>query len=63
MESQAGGGVGLGIAVHEGDAKFCRREGGSEIDGCGGLTDSAFLIGYRDDFAQDRRRGRKSPER
>ena len=49
-EAQAGGGVGLGIAIYKGDPNLSRSERGSEVDGGGGLADSAFLIGDCDGF-------------
>ena len=50
-ESEATGGIGLGIAVDEEGWEAFEGEGGGEIDGGGGLAYSPFLVDYSDDFA------------
>ena len=41
--------VALRIAIDEQDALFRRGQGGGEVHGGGGLSDSTFLIGNSDD--------------
>ena len=48
-ESEAAGGVGLGVAVDEEGWGLVRRERRGEVDGGGRLADSALLVGDRDD--------------
>lgn len=52
LDSDAGGGVSLGVGINQEDAEFRGGQGCREIDCRGGLTDSAFLIRDRDDSGQ-----------
>ena len=44
LEAEAGGGVGLGVAVDQEDLEAFESEACGEIDGCGGFADSALLV-------------------
>lgn len=49
-EAKRGGGVGLGIEVENGAPNAALGEAGAEIDGSGGLSDAAFLVGDGNDL-------------
>jgi hypothetical protein len=49
-EAEATGGVGLGIAVDEKGWEAFEGDGGGEVDGGGGFTDSALLVDNGDDL-------------
>ncbi len=51
LQSESGGGVGLGIAVHEEDFEFLERQAGGEIDRRGSFADSALLIDDTENLA------------
>ena len=46
---EAAGAIRLCIRIHEQDAHFGHRQGGTQIDGCRGLPDTPLLVGNRDD--------------
>ncbi len=48
VDPQAGGGIALGVAVHQQRAFLENRQGGRQIDRRGGLADAALLVGYAD---------------
>ncbi len=49
---ESDGGVGLRVEIDEQGFFLFQCESGSEIDGCGGFPDAAFLIGNCDDASQ-----------
>jgi hypothetical protein len=51
LKAEAGGGIGLGIAVHQKDFETFESEAGREVDGCRGFADSALLIHYAEYLA------------
>jgi hypothetical protein len=51
LETEAGGAVGLGVAVHQKDFEAFESEAGGQVDGRGGLADSALLIDYAEYLA------------
>ena len=50
FEAEAAGRVGLGIKIKQQHPLAERRQAGGEIDGSGGFSDPAFLVGDRNDF-------------
>ena len=48
-QAEAGGGVGLGVAIDEEGWDAAGGEAGGEVDAGGGLSDSAFLVGDGND--------------
>jgi hypothetical protein len=52
LEAQPARRIGLGIAVHDKSLEALLSEGGTQIDCCSRLTDSALLIGNGDDASQ-----------
>ena len=51
LKTEAGGGIGLGIAVDQEDVEAFQRQTGCEVDGRGGLANSALLIDYAKNLA------------
>ena len=51
LETEAGGGIGLRIAVDEQDLEPLERQAGGKIDGSGGFAHSALLIYDPDDLS------------
>src|SRR6266567_2020645 len=51
-ETYGRSGIGLGIAVDEKGGLFGNSEAGSQVHGCGGLSDPALLICYGDNSSQ-----------
>src|SRR6266567_448142 len=51
-ETYGRSGIGLGIAVDEKRGLFGNSEAGSQVHGCGGLSDPALLICYGDNSSQ-----------
>src|SRR6266581_2905450 len=51
-ETYGRSGIGLGIAVDEKGGLFGNSEAGSQVHGCGGLSDPALLICYSDNSSQ-----------
>ena len=51
LKTEAGGAIGLGIAVDEEDLEAFESEAGGEVDRSRGLADSAFLIDYAENLA------------
>jgi hypothetical protein len=45
LDSEAAGGVPLGIGIDEENFDFADSEGGREIDGSGCFTHATFLVG------------------
>ena len=52
-ETEASGGVGLGVAVDEQGREALEGDGGGKVDGCGGFADSTLLIDDGDDLGWD----------
>ena len=50
FQTQAAGGIGLGVEIKQEHALAQRGEARSQIDGSGCLAHAAFLVGDRDDF-------------
>jgi hypothetical protein len=44
LDAGPGSGVALGVGVHQEDLSAFDRQRGRQVDGCGGLADSPFLI-------------------
>jgi hypothetical protein len=44
LETEAGGGVGLGVAIDKKDLETFESQAGGEIDRCGGFANSALLV-------------------
>jgi hypothetical protein len=53
-ETEGAGGVALGVKVGKQDADAQLGESGGEIDGRGGFSHAAFLVGNGDDFHSGR---------
>ena len=51
LESEAGGGVGLRIAIHQQDFEAFQRQAGSKIDGGRGFAHSALLVDETENLA------------
>ena len=51
-DAEAGGGVALGVGVDDQDAEVIGGQGGGQIDGGGGFSDAALLVGDGKDSAQ-----------
>jgi hypothetical protein len=56
-QSESAGSVRLGVTIDQQHLHFGRRQRRAKVDGCSGLSDSAFLIGNGDDSAQGECRG------
>ena len=50
--AEAGGGVALRVGIDNQDAKIIGGQGGGDVNGSSGFSDSALLIGYCEDFPQ-----------
>ena len=51
LKAEAGGGVGLGIAIDEEDFEALERQAGGQIDGGCGFADSSLLVDETEDLA------------
>ena len=51
-DAKAGGGIALRVGVDDQDLKVVGGKGGGQVDGGGGFSDSAFLVGNGEDSAQ-----------
>jgi hypothetical protein len=51
-DSKTCGGIALRVGIDDEDAEVIGGEGGSQIDGGCGFSDSAFLVGYGENSAQ-----------
>ena len=58
-EAEAGGGVGLGIAIDEQGGDTVQSECGGEVDGGGGFADATFLVDDGEDAGLISRRPRR----
>ena len=50
LHAEAGGGVGLGVAIDQEDFEAFEGQGGAEIDGGGGFAHATLLIHDPDNF-------------
>ena len=46
VEIKAGSGIGLRVCVDDEDVLLKNGQGGSQVDGGGGFSHAAFLVGY-----------------
>ena len=63
LDAEAAGAVRLRVEIDEKHALATQREGGGEVEGGGGFTHAAFLVGDGDDFHAEKvqtRTGRQS---
>jgi hypothetical protein len=51
LESEAGGGIGLRIGIHQESFEALQRQACSQINGCCGLAHTSLLVDETDDLA------------
>ena len=56
LEAEAGGAVGLGVAVDKEDFEAFESEAGSKVDGSGGFANSALLVDNAENLTHGRSR-------